>query len=79
MRTVLLLTVVTFSILGGNMAEPMDTDDGLLHEEAASPHVADDHLLHEVSTHPAANPAVIPLPLLSDLAGCRWSILHVHR
>ena len=62
MRTVLLLTVVTFSILGGNMAEPMDTDDGLLHEEAASPHVADDHLLHEVSTHPAANPAVIPLP-----------------
>ena len=57
----------------------MDTDVGLLHEEAASPHVADDNLLHEVSTHPVANPAVTTLHLLSDLAGCRWSILHVHR
>ena len=38
------------------MAESMETDDGVLHEEAASPRVADDHLLHEVSTRPAATP-----------------------
>ena len=84
---VLLLTLVTFGLLylaGTWLADgPMDTNDGLLREEAASPHVAADHLLHEVSTHLAAQPrvGVIPLSLLSDLARCRWSIrsiLQVH-
>ena len=52
MRAVLLLTLVTFSLFGGNMAEPMDADSGLLHDDVATPHAAADHLLHDEVTTP---------------------------